>query len=92
MHELASKLVQWLKFYNVLCELAHVRLFKSVRILENFVKRGYMRLNKRPCAAIRDVRMFEVVQYKSCNTTVCNTQCAPTLEMLWRRAIFWLHV
>ncbi len=60
MHELASKLVQWLKFYN---ELTHVRSFKSVRLLENFVKRGYKRLNERPCAAIRDVRLFEVVRY-----------------------------
>ncbi len=63
MHELASKLVQWLKFYDVLCELTHIRLFKSVRLLENFVKSCYKRLNKRPCAAIRDVRLFEVVRY-----------------------------
>ncbi len=54
--------VQWLKFYNVVCELTNVHLFKSVRILlENFVKRDYKRLNKYPCAAIRDVRMFEVL-------------------------------
>ncbi len=26
-------------------------------------QRGYRRLNIRPCAAIRDVRMFEVVRY-----------------------------
>ncbi len=36
--------------------------FKSVCILENFVKRGY---RHRPCAAIQDMRnyMFEVVRY-----------------------------
>ncbi len=36
-------------------------------LLENFVKRGYMHLNKRPCAAIRDVRLFEVVRYANFN-------------------------
>ncbi len=60
MHELASAC---LKFYNVLCELTHVRLFKSVLILENFVKRGYLRLNKRTRATIRGVLLFEVVRY-----------------------------
>ncbi len=29
-----------------------------------YIKRGYMRLNKRPCAAIRDVRMFELLSPK----------------------------
>ncbi len=48
------------KFLQCAVRITHVHLFKS--ILENF-KRGYMRLNKRPCAAIRDVRMFEVVRY-----------------------------
>ncbi len=44
-------------------QMTHVRLFKSVLILENFVKRGYMRLNKRMRATIRDVPLFEVVRY-----------------------------
>ncbi len=35
----------------------------SVRILENFVKRGCMRLNKRTRSTIRDVLLFEVVRY-----------------------------
>ncbi len=35
----------------------------SVLILQNFVKIGYMRLNKRTSATIRDVPLFEVVRY-----------------------------
>ncbi len=34
MHELASKLVQWLKLYKVLCQLTQLRLFKSVHLIE----------------------------------------------------------
>ncbi len=59
--------MQWLKFYHAVCELTHMRLFKSVLILENFVKRGYMHLNKRTRATIRDVLLFDVVRYMYCD-------------------------
>ncbi len=65
--------MQWLKFYHAVCKLTHVRLFKSVLILENFVKRGYMRLNKRTRATIRDVPLFEVVRYLEAADSVLQT-------------------
>ncbi len=69
MHELANAVAKILQ--RAVQIDARVFIQECAYIGKLRRKQGYMRLHKRPCAAIRDVRLFEVVRYLLFNVNTC---------------------